>query len=55
MARFLNFIRDNSGVTSIEYALVASLIAVAVAASIGLLGEAVKNLFSRVVDNWPAG
>jgi pilus assembly protein Flp/PilA len=55
MPRILNFIRDNSGVTSIEYAIMASLIAVAIAASVGLLGQAVGNLFTRLVDNWPAG
>jgi pilus assembly protein Flp/PilA len=54
MPRILNFIRDDSGVTAIEYAIMASLIAVAIAASVGLLGQAVASLFSRVADDWPS-
>jgi pilus assembly protein Flp/PilA len=54
MPRILNFIRDDSGVTAIEYALMASLIAMAIAVSVGLLGQAVASLFSKVVDNWPS-
>lgn len=54
MSKILNFFRDNSGVTAIEYALMASLIAMAIVASVGLLGQAVKSLFTTVVDNWPS-
>jgi pilus assembly protein Flp/PilA len=54
MSRILNFIRNDSGVTAIEYALMASLIAMAIAVSVGLLGQAVASLFSKVVDNWPS-
>jgi pilus assembly protein Flp/PilA len=54
MPRILNFIRDNTGTTAIEYALMASLIAVAIAASVGLVGQAVESFFARVVDNWPS-
>jgi pilus assembly protein Flp/PilA len=42
------FIRDESGATSIEYAMIASGIAVVLAASITSLGTNVKGLFTSV-------
>ena len=45
-----NFVNDQSGVTAIEYALVAMLIAMAVLASVVLLGGAVKDLWQKVAD-----
>jgi pilus assembly protein Flp/PilA len=43
--RFLN---DQAGVTSIEYALMASLIAMAIIAAVGLLGNNVNILYEKV-------
>jgi pilus assembly protein Flp/PilA len=54
MPKTLNFIRDDTGVTAMEYALLACLIAMVIVASVGLLGKAVASLFSRVGDNWPS-
>lgn len=54
MPSILNFIWDDTAVTSIEYALMASLIAMVIFASVGLLGQAVTSLFSKVTDNWPS-
>ncbi|MFZ0425876.1 MAG: Flp family type IVb pilin [Xanthobacteraceae bacterium] len=42
------FIRGESGATSIEYAMIASGIAVVLAASITSLGTNVKGLFTSV-------
>jgi pilus assembly protein Flp/PilA len=42
------FLRDDSGATSIEYAMIASGVAVAVAASVTNLSTAVKGLFVSV-------
>jgi pilus assembly protein Flp/PilA len=53
MQRILNFIRDNSGATAVEYAIMASLIAVAIAGSVYLLGQNVENLFSTFVSRYP--
>ena len=39
---------DEEGVTAIEYALLASLIAVAIFASVALLGLEVGNLYARI-------
>ena len=45
------FMRDESGATAIEYALVASGIAVAIASTVVSLGSAVKNtLYGNVAQ-----
>lgn len=40
--------RDESGATSIEYALIGSLIAVAILASVTLLGEETSALYELI-------
>ncbi len=45
------FIKDESGATAIEYALIASLIAVAIIASITALGTKLQNTFNEVASN----
>jgi pilus assembly protein Flp/PilA len=45
MSRFL---RDERGATAIEYAIVASGVAVAIVASVNSLGTGVKGLFTNV-------
>lgn len=45
-----NLWQDESGVTSIEYALVASLIAVVILSAVGILGDALLTLWTRVAD-----
>jgi pilus assembly protein Flp/PilA len=48
-AAALRFMRDESGATAIEYALVASGVAVAIASTVFSLGSAVKtNLYGNV-------
>jgi len=42
------FLRDDSGATAIEYAMVASGIAVAIAATIVTLGSSVQGMYSSV-------
>jgi pilus assembly protein Flp/PilA len=42
------FMRDDSGATAIEYAMIASGVAVAIAATVMSLGSTVKGLFSSV-------
>jgi Flp pilus assembly pilin Flp len=39
------FLRNESGATAIEYALLGTVIAVALAATFALFGDAVANLF----------
>jgi pilus assembly protein Flp/PilA len=44
------FIRDEEGVTAIEYALIASLIAVVIIAAVRLVGQDVNNTFQAVAN-----
>jgi pilus assembly protein Flp/PilA len=44
----LRFVRDESAATAIEYAMIASGIGVAIAATIVNLGSTVKGLYSSV-------
>jgi pilus assembly protein Flp/PilA len=42
------FIRDEEGVTAIEYGLLAALIAVAIIVGAGLVGTNLNQLFTRI-------
>jgi pilus assembly protein Flp/PilA len=44
-------VADESGATAIEYALIASLIAVAIIVSITVLGTQLQNTFNEVSSN----
>jgi pilus assembly protein Flp/PilA len=48
MARVRNFLSDESGVTAIEYALIASLIAVFIIVAVQLVGTQVSTVFTEV-------
>ena len=48
LAAVARFTREDSGATAIEYALIASGIGVAVAASVVTLGSSVNTLFTNV-------
>jgi len=48
MKHILNFIRNESGATAIEYALIASLIAVAIITAVSTVGTKVSTVFSEV-------
>ena len=49
-----SFTENEAGVTSIEYALIAALIAMVIVISVGLAGDALKDLYddiaAKVVD-----
>jgi pilus assembly protein Flp/PilA len=47
-ANLRRFLRDDGGATAIEYAMIASGIAVAIATTIVSLGSSVKGLYSSV-------
>lgn len=47
------FLRDNKGVTAIEYGLIAGLIALAIATTAGTLGTDLSNLFSTIASKIP--
>jgi pilus assembly protein Flp/PilA len=48
MKALLRFRTDESGATAIEYALIATLIAVAIIASVTLAGESVQTLYESI-------
>ncbi len=48
MATLRKFIRNEDGATAIEYALIASLIAVAIIAAVTTVGQKVTNVFTEV-------
>ena len=48
---FTNLIKDESGVTAIEYALIAALIAVAAIAAMSTLGGSISGLFTKVAGS----
>ncbi|MCI0600577.1 MAG: Flp family type IVb pilin [Beijerinckiaceae bacterium] len=47
---FRRFISDQSGVTAIEYGLIAGLIAVVIIGAVQLLGTRVQSKFQTVAD-----
>ena len=54
MKQFLNalqrFVRDEEGVTAIEYALIATLIAIAVIATVTLVGNQLNVVFTNICN-----
>jgi pilus assembly protein Flp/PilA len=49
--RIKAFLANESGATAIEYALIASLIAVAIIGTVTTLGGKVKTVFNEVANN----
>lgn len=54
MQKFVNatrrFLRDEEGVTAIEYGLIAALIAVVIIAAVSLVGDELVNVFTAISD-----
>ena len=48
IAQAKRFVRDEDGVTAIEYGLIASLIAIVIITSVGLIGTNLNKVFSDV-------
>jgi pilus assembly protein Flp/PilA len=48
MLRVRNFINDESGVTAIEYALIASLIAVFIIVAVQAVGTSISTVFNEI-------
>jgi pilus assembly protein Flp/PilA len=48
MLRVQNFLSDESGVTAIEYALIASLIAVAIIGVVTTVGQNISTVFGEI-------
>jgi len=53
MKRIGRFLKSDDGVTAVEYALVGSLIAMAIVVTVAVLGGQVKTLYQLVADSFP--
>jgi Flp pilus assembly pilin Flp len=51
--KFTKLWRDREAATSVEYAIMASLIAAIVIASVAVLGVATEGMFARASVGWP--
>ncbi|HEX9143438.1 MAG TPA: Flp family type IVb pilin [Candidatus Binatia bacterium] len=50
-----DLIREEDGVTAIEYGLIAALIAVAIIITVGVVGTRLNGVFTTIRDALPAG
>jgi len=50
MEKLMRFLKDERGVTAIEYGLIAALIAIAIIAAVSLLGDTLSSTFSKVTS-----
>ena len=50
MKKLMRFLKDEDGVTAIEYGLIAALIAVVIIVSAGLVGGSLNDIFTVVSD-----
>ena len=50
MTKPMQFVRDESGATAIEYALIAVLISIAILGAVTLIGSEVNSHFSSVAN-----
>jgi pilus assembly protein Flp/PilA len=51
MSRYLvSMLQDRKGVTALEYALIAALIAVVIIGAVSLLGQDISKVFSTVAN-----
>ena len=48
MKTLINFVKDESGATAIEYGLIAALVAVGLIAALTALGTSLANIFNTV-------
>jgi pilus assembly protein Flp/PilA len=51
MTKFMQFVRDDSGATAIEYGLIAALISVVIIAAVTLVGTNLTNTFNTVASS----
>ncbi len=53
MKKFIKFLKDEEGVTALEYGLIAALIAVAIIGAVTILGGKVSTTFDTVSATMP--
>ncbi|MBW1917440.1 MAG: Flp family type IVb pilin [Deltaproteobacteria bacterium] len=55
MERIKKFFKDESGVTAIEYGLIAALIAVGIITAVTLVGTNLNTVFNNIAGQLPTG
>ena len=55
MEKLLRFLKEENGVTAIEYGLIAALIAIAIIAALIAVGGGLNTIFNRVVTALTTG
>jgi pilus assembly protein Flp/PilA len=50
----MSFLRNEEGATAIEYALIASVISIAIASSAVLIGQSLSGTFDEVAKSFPS-
>jgi pilus assembly protein Flp/PilA len=55
MSKFMNFLNDESGATAIEYALIASAMALALVSAMPALGTIIKTKFTYIGSHVASG
>lgn len=48
--KLMKFLRDEDGVTAIEYGLIAGLIAIAIVATVSTVGGDLKTIFTSIAN-----
>ena len=51
MKRFIRFLRDEAGITALEYALIAALIAMVIVLAVTTVGDKAANLYNSVAND----
>jgi pilus assembly protein Flp/PilA len=54
-AMMIRFLKEETGVTAIEYGLIAGLIAVAIITGVTNIGTDLKTLFTNIASSLPSG
>ncbi len=53
MKRLLKFLKDEEGVTAIEYSLIAALIFIVIVGAVVALGSRVQDMYNNVANSMP--
>ena len=53
MKKLMRFLKDDEGVTAIEYGLISALIAVVIIVAVTAVGDGLIGVFTEVASNFP--
>lgn len=53
MSRLVQFAKDRSAASALEYALVAGLVSIAIAGAVHALGSNLATLYARIQNSFP--